>query len=843
MSQFEASAALAPQAGGFRRSAPVQINPQQRVIPVAELTAPPVGAISPFVAPTLDTKAAQDLEQAMQVVSQVGTAFSQFGQLARMDAAMTERADVYDTQMAAAKRVAELQQRFQKGELNQLIDGTPNVMDFAETAAGGYNARTPAGNAVWQRAVQGAATELYLRRSAESQKQALDGHLRSVVAGFLLDNVPDALRATPDQMYEDTRTLFPWVDRTTVMQATYGLALQQAAEIGDKPLFDRIAGDIQDPTERLLLADVRRPDLRRKIAANESARMTLVAQQAKQLTTSTAPLPERFLEWNDVLEQNIDNPALRDGMSRDFLNEQLDKAKDPEQYDAIVAMSETLTPESQASVRATATAKIIPLLTNAMQGAAKNGDETFFRLRDRLVGAGAPADTIATSEQAFIKAQEDNVLRQVANTYALSPTAETRDTIATRLSEVAYDPNLSAIENAQRKAVSVDLLQRVDAEFTKIDKMGETRRLVDDVMNRNVILTPSDPQWKDVLRQTGAVQQSTINPAAAATLVLQTQTMPAGLLDTLYGSLNGRPDQRDAALDFIARLAPMYQDDAMAQVIGFNIRETDTAGNAPVIMAVRDVLSDRSVAGLPRDQDGNLTAEAMPALRSMFASAVDRNQDAQLPTLPSAEIINSFIVNNVGEIAGPVAGTRLRVLGGNQPIPTLSVISSAVTQIAAGQFDRLGVQGSAQNDLSMEVTQRVMSQWNPVSGSWRADGREIGSQIAAESKRVYENHVFPKIGDRTFAAYERGPDYPTMQWDQPLADAWLKTNNIPTDRVESVVPVLYSNDNSYHVFIRTGEPDQNGASPVAIRTMRLVSPEPAAPATADDALRKIRSKK
>jgi hypothetical protein len=843
MSQFEASAALAPQAGGFRRSAPVQINPQQRVIPVAELTAPPVGAISPFVAPTLDTKAAQDLEQAMQVVSQVGTAFSQFGQLARMDAAMTERADVYETQMAAAKQVAELQQRFQKGELNQLIDGTPNVVDFAELTSGGYTARTPAGNAVWQRAVQGAATELYLRRSAESQKQASEQFLRSQVAGFFLDNVPDALRATPDQMYEDASARFPWMDRTTFMSGTYGLALKQAAEMGDQAMFDRISRDLTDPQERLLLSDVQRPDLRRKIAANESARMTVVAQQAKQLTTSTAPLTERFLALHDVLEQNIQDSALRDGMSRDFLNEQLDKAKDPEQYDAIVAMSETLTPESQASVRATATAKIIPLLTNAMQGAAKNGDETFFRLRDRLVGAGAPADTIATSEQAFVKAQEDNVLRQVANTYALSPTAETRDTIATRLSEVAYDPNLSAIENAQRKAVSVDLLQRVDAEFTKIDKMGETRRLVDDVMNRNVIMTPSDPKWNDVMQQSGAVRQSTINPAAAATLVLQTQTMPAGLLDALYGSLNGRPDQRDAALDFIARLAPMYQDDAMAQVIGFNIRETDTAGNAPIIMAVRDVLSDRSVAGLPRDQDGNLTAEAMPAMRSMFASAVDRNQDAQLPTLPSAEIIRSFIVNNVVEIAGPVAGTRLRVLGGNQPIPTLSVISSAVTQIAAGQFSRLGVQGSAQNDLSMEVTQRVMSQWNPVSGSWRADGREIGSHIAAEAKRVFENHVFPKLGDRTFAAYERGSDYPTMQWDQPLADAWLKTNNIPADRVESVVPVLYSNDNSYHVFIRTGEPDQNGASPVAIRTMRLVSPEPAAPASADAVLRRIRSKK
>jgi hypothetical protein len=843
MSQFEASAALAPQAGGFRRSAPVQINPQQRVIPVAELTAPPVGAISPFVAPTLDTRAAQDLEQAMQVVSQVGTAFSQFGQLARMDAAMTERADVYEAQMAAAKRVADLQQRFQKGELNPLIDGTPNVVDFAETAAGGYNARTPAGNAVWQRAVQGAATDLYLRRSAESQKQASEQFLRSQVAGFFLDNVPDALRATPDQMYEDASARFPWMDRTTFMSGTYGLALKQAAEMGDQTMFDRISRDLTDPQERLLLSDVQRPDLRRKIAANESARMTLVAQQAKQLTTSTAPLTERFLALNDVLEQNIPNPALRDGMARDFLNEQLDKATDPEQYDAIVAMSETLSTESQASVRATAKAKVLPLLVNATQGSAKTADDNYFRLRARAIEAGAPADTIATSDQTFIKAQEDNVLRQVANTYALSPTPETRDTIATRLSEVPYDPTLSAIENARRGAASIDLLQSVDAEITKIDKMGETRRLVDDVMNRNIILSPSDPQWKDVIQQTGAVQQSTINPAVAATVVFQTQTMPAGLLDTLYGSLNGRPDQRDAALDFIARLAPMYQNDAMAQVIGFNIRETDTAGNAPIIMAVRNVLSDRSVVGLPRDQDGNLDGEAIAALRSVFASALDRNQDAQLPTLPSAEIINSFIVNNVGEIAGPVAGTRLRVLGGNQPIPTLSVISAAVNQIAAGRLSRLGVQGSAQNDLSMEVTQRVMSQWNPVSGSWRADGREIGRQIEAEARRVYENHVYPKVGKQTFAAYERGPDYPTMQWDQRLADDWFKANNIPDDRVVSVVPVLYSNDNSYHVFVRTGEPDVDGRYQVNIRTMRLVPPEPAAPPTADDVLRRIRSKK
>jgi hypothetical protein len=837
MSQFEASAALAPQAGGFRRSAPVQINPQQRVIPVAELTAPPVGAISPFVAPTLDTRAAQDLEQAMQVVSQVGTAFSQFGQLARMDAAMTERADVYEAQMAAAKRVADLQQRFQKGELNPLIDGTPNVVDFAETAASGYNARTPAGNAVWQRAVQGAATDLYLRRSAESQKQASEQFLRSQVAGFFLDNVPDALRATPDQMYEDASARFPWMDRTTFMSGTYGLALKQAAEMGDQTMFDRISRDLTDPQERLLLSDVQRPDLRRKIAANESARMTLVAQQAKQLTTSTAPLTERFLAMNDVLEQNIPNPALRDGMARDFLNEQLDKATDPEQYDAIVAMSETLSTESQASVRATATAKIVPLLTNAMQGAAKNGDPTFFRLRNRLVEAGAPADTIATSEQTFIRAQEDNILRQVANTYALSPTAETRDTIATRLSEVPYDPNLSAIENAERNAASIDLLQRVDAEFTKIDKMGETRRLVDDVMNRHVILSPSDPQWKDVLQQTGAVQQSTINPAVAATVVFQTQTMPAGLLDTLYGSLNGRPDQRDAALDFIARLAPLYQDDAMAQVIGFNVRETDTAGNAPIIMAVRDVLSDRSVTSLPRDQDGNLAGEAIAALRSVFASALDRNQDARLPTLPSLEIQNAFVINGVTRIGG------YSITNAAAPLPTIATIQNAVAQTAAATLNRLGVSGSALNDLAIETATRTISQWNPLSGNWTPDRRAIDQQIEAEAKRVYENHVYPKVGKQTFAAYERGPDYPTMQWDQRLADDWFKANNIPDDRVVSVVPVLYSNDNSYHVFVRTGEPDVDGRYPVNIRTMRLVPPEPAAPPTADDVLRGIRSKK
>jgi hypothetical protein len=836
MSQFEASSALASQAAGFRRSAPVQINSQQRVIPVAELTAPAVGAISPFVAPTLDTKAAQDLEQAMQVVSQVGTAFSQFGQLARMDAAMTERDDVYSTQMAAAKRVAELQQRFQKGELNQLIDGTPNVVDFSEMAAGGYNARTPAGNAVYQRAVQGAATELYLRRSSESQKQASEQFLRSQVAGFFLDNVPDALRATPDQMYQDATARFPWMDRTTFMSSTYGLALKQAAEMGDRAMFDRIAGDIQDPTERLLLADVNRPDLRRKIAANESARMTVVAQQMKLLTTSTAPLTERYLAMTDVLQQNVQDPALRDGMSRDFLNEQIDKAKDPELYDAIVAMSETLSPESQASVRSTATAKIVPLITNAMQGAAKNGDDTFFRLRDRLVDAGAPADTIATSEQTFIKAQEDNVLRQAANTYALSPTEETRDTIATRLAEVQYDPNLSAIENAKRKAVSIDLLQRVDSEFAKIDKMGETRRLVDDVMNRNIILTPSDPKWNDVIQQSGAVRQSTINPAAAANLVLQTQTMPAGLLDSLYGSLNGRLDQRDAALEFISRLAPLYQNDAMAQVTGFNVRDTDTAGNATVIMAVRDILSDKTVAGLPRDQDGNLTTAAIPALRSMFASAVDRNQDARLPTLPSGEITNAFVINGVSRIGG------YSITNASAPLPTLATIQSAVAQAAAANLNGLGVTGSALNDLSLEATQRVMSQWNPVAGSWTPDRRAIETQIATEAKRVYENHVYPKVGERTFAAYERGSDYPSMQWDQPLVDAWLKTNNIPADRVESIVPVMNSVDNSYHMFIRTGEPNDDGLAPVSVRTMRLVQPQQPAQPTADDVLRKIRRK-
>jgi len=837
MSQFEASAALAPQAGGFRRSAPVQINSQQRVIPVAELTAPPVGAISPFVSPTLNTKAAQDLEQAMQVVSQVGTAFSQFGQLARMDAAMTEREDVYNTQMAAAKRVAELQQRFQKGELNPLIDSTPNVVDFSEMAAGGYNAKTQAGNAVYQRAVQGAATELYLRRSADTQKRASDDFMRSQIAGFFLDNIPDSVRATPDQMFEDAKARFPWIDRTTYMSGTYGLALKQAAELGDQSMFDRIAGDIQDPTERLLLADVQRPDLRRRVAANEQALMTNVAHAMRDLSTSSAPLTERFISLSDVLQQNVRDPYLRDGMARDFLNDQISNTKDPEQYDAIVKLSETLSPDSQASVRAMAETKIRPLLTNALQGTAKNGDENFFRLREKAVELQVPADTIAESEKTFIKSQEDNVLRQVSNTYALAPTQETRDTIASKLDEVKYDPNLTAIENAQRKAVSVELLQRVDAEFGKIDKLNLTNQLVNNVLSRITILSPDDSQWKDVLKRTGAVGQSTIDPVAASNVVMQTQTMPATLLDTLYGSLNGRPDQRDAALQFLAHMAPMYQSDAMAQVIGFNVRDTDTAGNAPIIMAVRDVLSDPNVAGLPRDKNGNLSNESLPALRSTFVSALNRHQDAELPKLPSGEIVNAFVIGGINRIGG------YAITNATAPVPTLQTIQGAVAQTAASKLNSLGVQGSAMNDLSLEVAARVMSTWNPVSGAWAPDRRAIESQIDAEAKRIYENHVYPKAGNTAFAAYERGPDYPTMQWDQPMADAWFKANNIPEDRITSIVPVMYAKDNSYYVFIRTGDAGGDTPSPVVMKTMRLVPPAPTAPPTAADVIDKIRRKK
>mgnify|MGYP003345048660 FL=1 len=83
MSGFEASAALTPQASGFRRPAAVVAGSQQRVIPVAELTAPAVGAIAPFVAPTVDTSAASELEMAMNAITNAGRAMGALGEIGR----------------------------------------------------------------------------------------------------------------------------------------------------------------------------------------------------------------------------------------------------------------------------------------------------------------------------------------------------------------------------------------------------------------------------------------------------------------------------------------------------------------------------------------------------------------------------------------------------------------------------------------------------------------------------------------------------------------------------------------------------------------------------------------
>lgn len=829
MSSFEAQAALASQATGARRLGAPQINTQQQVIPVAQLTAPAVGAISPFVAPTLDTRAAQDLEQAMQIFQQTGQAFQQLGRFASMTREMAEREDVYREQYNALTAVSRLQERFQKGELNDAIDASPDIESFVATQFAGKEFQTDAGRSVYLRSVANAAGDVYLKRGAERQKSEFAQYNQGVIASLLMGDVPEGVRATPDQYYEDVRARFPWVDRTTAMTTTYGLALKEAASRGDSAMFEQIASQITDPTERTIIVDSQRPELRKAVASAMSARRATVEIAKDNLRTSDRPLAEKILGLQDVLEQNVDDPALREGMMADFHIDLAKAASSPEEYDALAESSKQLSDPMQARVQSALRYEAGETYKKALRAAAGDADDSYFRLARNASAIGVET---GESSRLFIERRRERRLTILSTDFAKTPTAEAESQIMdqanARLGQ--YDTTKSPLENETAGAINQDEYADIVAEIGKVKKLNATSDLLDQVMRRTVDLSPSDAKWGDLLAQSGAVRDGVIDPASATQLIVRSGTMPADLLQTVYRSMQGPTDRRGPAMQFLAQMSRTYTSDALANLNGFSIKETDAFGNMPTIAAIAEIMP--TLAGLERDQNNNLTPQALNYANSLYDQAADANQDAQFVPMDATALTNSFLANNVSSIGGfAVADPRAGIS------PTVDVIRSAVTQYAGKTINGRGVSGGALSDLSAEVASRVMKQWNPLLGSWKPDDKAIRKQIESEALTVMSNHVIPKIGSTQFGAAERDPmRYPTMDWDSQVFEQIAAEQQVNPATVKTIVPVPFSTSNEWFVGTSTGT-DEDGNERLQLRVMSIKAPA----ASADGIIRRSKS--
>lgn len=828
MSSFEAQAALASQAAGVRRFGAPQINTQQQVIPVAQLTAPAVGAISPFVAPTLDTRAAQDLEQAMQIFQQTGQAFQQLGRFASMTREMAEREDVYREQFNALSDVARMQERFQKGELNDAIDASPDIESWTATQFAGKEFQTEAGRSVYLRSMANAAGDMYLKRGAERQKSELAQYNQGVIASLINGDVPENLRASPDQYFEDVRTRFPWVDRTTAMTTTYGLALKEAASRGDNAMFEQIASQITNPTERTILVDSQRPELRRAVASAMSARSTTVERAKDSLKTSDRPLAEKILGLQDVLEQNVDDPALREGIMADFHIDLAKGASDPETLDAIAESSKQLTEPMQERVQASLRHDASELYKKALRASAGDADDNYFRLEQNASAIGVET---GDSSRLFVERRRERRLTILGTEFAKTPTAEAESQILAEAQKRRdlYDTSKSPLENEADGAINQDEYADIVSEIEKVKKLNADADLYDQVRRRTVDLSPSDAKWGDLLAQSGAIRNGQVNPAAAIQLVVETGTMPADLLQTVYRSLQGPTERRGPAMQFLAQMSRTYTSDALRNINGFNIKETDAFGNMPTIAAIVEIMP--TLAGLERDQNNNLTPQALNYANTLYDQAADANQDAQFVPMDSVALTNSFLASGVSSIGGFAVADRNAGIS-----PTVDVIRSAVTQYAGSTLNGKGVAGGALAELSAEVAARVMKQWNPVLGSWTPNDKAIRKQIEAEAATVLANHVIPTLGSMQFGAAEMGPQYPTMEWDEQRFQQLVVDEQMNPATVRTIIPVPFSTNNEW--FIGTYvETDEDGNERLQLRVVSLKAP----PTNADGIIR--RSKK
>ena len=820
MSSFEAQAALAGQAQGMRRPGAVQINTQQRVIPVAELTAPPVGSIAPFVAPTLDTKAAQDLEQAMQVVQQTGQAFGQLGQFARFSNAMTEREDIYDGQLRFVNYEAQQRERFAKGDLNGLLD-SGTMEDTVATFAQSWQGKTEAGTRYYQMNAAKLGADLYLKRQTERQSQDLSRYASGVIATILNRDTPEQDLLSFEDEYRIASGRFPFLDRDTFTSMVYAPAINKAVELGDQQLFNRASRALTDPVHRTLLVDQMRPKLQHNMMAVESGRRRAVEEVAKQQAISTDPLVVRYQRIADVAVEQYSDPGMREGVMRGWLVDQMESA-DPASIDAIVMTAErSLSPDSVRMIQNAASARVQPMMLEGLRAAAKNGDmDAYPTIRERSMQIGVGVDDIATADSQYIATVEDNRVNAILTQYAQGTV--TRDEIATEVESRlrAFDTNKPAIEqvaNAIQQREASKVLQGLDA----IDRQRESRMEMAEVLSAPNTRLPGAPIWSDIYRQRGALVGTAIgDPNAAATLALATQTIPTVLLDAIYLGLNSTGMRQDAALQTMSKLAgPMR--DQNGRFSGWTIRATDEATNRATFEAINEIRDE--LISLPRDAAGNLTPESLDYARNRFAIARDNKQDAVIPPSDERKLVDNFNIAGTFQI-----GDSSLLIGAETSVTSYDRVAAAVRTEMAKALQDAGVPDSALADLSADGGSRIMQR---LDSEIPLDRKTIEREIKNEATNIQMTHILPTIGRRVLPAQME--DYPGTQWNETWARGAIADANIAEDRVEHIVPAM-GGENRWMVVYTDDDGDRR------MRVIQQPQEQAAAVPTPAEIIRNIR---
>jgi hypothetical protein len=790
MSSFEASAALNPQASGYRRSAPVAPTSQQRVIPVAELTAPAVGAIAPFVAPTLNTSAASDLETAMQAITNAGKAAVAAGSYAES----IRRDEVYAANNMAMQDIPAMMQRYQEGKLNELIS-TQDLHSFASQQSsdkiGMFD--TQAGRDAYSGAVYKVASDMWLDKSKNSQMASFKTDAEGVTAGFFL---PNAQPFPASSEWQSFKAKYPWLDEGTFKATIYGSALENAAKTGNSSAFSVIEKSMDGATDSPLLVEPARKKLDVQLrAAQEIANKNYKETVDGLLASGEAPsvIIERA---RDAIGSHAPNDTGRQrGLLGSFVEDMAAKAGTLQDLRAITMESEAnLDPSQHGRVQLIAQQRARPLIYDGLMAQAKDPTVANFR----SVAEQNGLSSLSPSDQVSVLMNRRKAVEDYASDAMLQ--GYERGT----MSSIEFSANASAARdkyqadqpdwNQPEDALSPDAFLRLVGKGREIDSSKRTlnmanayltgQNLGDDGTAKGAAASAA---FSSVLTKGNLIDFSDGGKVFVGMIKAQKQVPDAAWYHVLTGLRGSDVEGRRNAVRALTIINKMSEGDLANK----SPTLTDNTANAAVGRTL-DVLRPLT----SRLQTANLSDQQADAIIAAYDTTIRVEQHPMLPANSMADIKTQLNIATASKAIDPSNVYISRELSfdpsvsltmgmdGSYSAESLMAAMTAVTDkmyqlskvhpIAASQQAR---------DVSAAVMQRVASNTTLLTGP------DIDRMLTEELTRRQNTVEVATIGDAVVGTWEPRNDLP--RWtpaNQTNLSRFLQSSSRKSSDIDKVVP-------------------------------------------------------
>lgn len=818
MSQLPSQAATASLAQGARRNVPVAFaGTELPDVQPSNIGAPGVPGIAALPAPVPDMSAARDLEQALRATQALGGTLIQTGnalniqkQIEARGKAMSdadaerkrradEAADVDASALRAIMDSAKLKQRINDGSLDAVVAST-DMDTFVASQLAGYEARTPAGNDYYRKAMSNYASDGYVAVRSGMQKKQLATDINGLHARMLMSD-PAGPQLPADEEYALLAQRHPYVDRNTFYES-WSKGLEAIARAGERDRFDALASTVSDPSMRSLFVDPLRPVLANAVSAMDADRMRSAEMAQKQALESAAPFGTRLSGYRDALAASgIDQETSAWQMS-EFLVESMKRASSLEELHAIDVASDGLPESAKANYDSKKNALRKPMSKSYLDAASRDPAMDYGAIRADVEGLVDP-DDIAIADERYVqhvvsRRKTAVVTEYLKNNDRVEIEGMLRDAFA------KYDPSKPAWQQVQ-SAIDGDELTSLYSVLESIDKENADRVFVQDVINGSVrIPTPKDGNWAKVLAGSGAVRNGRIGDVGAATaVVLRTQMVPQDLLQAMYSDLSGSKDDKVRALRFLGMVAPVINDPQQAKdIVGGDMNTTDPAANPAIVRAAQSVIP--MLATLQRADPSGLISDADSArVLEAFESAKERFQEATPPTFNRTSFENLLVANDISRIG------KFSTVDGATNLPTATGVERAIMQESASRLAKRGIGNDAAVELGQIVAARVIREMVPAFGNAGMSKDAIERRIDGEAGAIIEEYHTPTYGGRGIGMPTDKSFAPFAKWDEAAFKARAEGMGLSPDSVVNAWPVT-GEGNSWCCLVRDRKQDRKG---------------------------------